>query len=144
MLLLGACWRDGSSECREWRQGTAGYKFVIISPTVAPAVEDSVAYRLSVLNRSTGQPVEDGEGHLFARAGETVTANLMKAPQVGQYLATIRFPRAAEWSVTLRFRERTAKAFEETQWLQSVGSTSPSRTMLGVKPPWLWRTSTPR
>ncbi len=74
----------------------------------------------------TTQPVETGEGRLFARAGAEVAGTSVKARAVGQYVGTFRFPNAEGWRVGMRFHDSSAKALELTPWMQEVRTSSPS------------------
>jgi hypothetical protein len=124
----------------ELRQGTISYKFDITTPNVPPVAGDDVSYVIVVRDRDTGQPIETGEGRIFARAAVRVAGTFVKAPEVGQYIGMVRFPSAGGWEVGIRFRDQPVKALELTQWSQYVRSTTPSEESSPVAKPWLpWR-----
>ena len=136
-LLLVASSCGAPNRSGQLRQGTTSYKFDITTPNAPPVAGDDVTYVIVVRDRNTGQPIETGEGRLFARAGAGVTGSFVKAPQVGQYVGTLRFPRAGGWVVGFRFRDQPAKALELTQWSQDVRSTTPSENTSRATEHWL-------
>ena len=138
--LVAASSCDGSAKS-QLRQGTTSYRFDIISPAGLPVAHDSLTYVIFVRDRNTGQPIENGEGRIFARAGAVVAGTFAKAPQVGQYIGRLELPSAGGWVVSIRFRDRAAKELELTQWVQEVRSASPAQKVAWVVPPWLWHSA---
>ena len=139
VLLAAGVACGNSHESRVLRQGTTSYQFNITSPNTPPVAGDEVTYMIVVRDRKTGQPIETGEGRIFARAAAGIAASLVKAPQVGQYRGVLRFPTEGGWIVGIRFRDQPTRELELTQWGQDVRSATPSRKMSWMKPPWLWR-----
>jgi hypothetical protein len=138
LLLAASC--DGASTNRELRQGTTSYQFTITVPNARPSVRDDVTYVIVARDRTTNQPIESGEGRIFARAGAELGDSLVKAPQVGQYTGTLRFPSAGGWVVGVQFRDQRVTAFEHTQWVQEVRSATPADKSLRLaQPKWPWR-----
>jgi hypothetical protein len=136
LLATSAC--EGTGSPNALRQGTPSYLLSITVPATPPVVQDDVTYVISVRDRSTGQPIETGEGRLFARSAEQIVSPLIKAPQVGQYRATVRFPHAGAWMLGIRFREPRVKELELTQWGQLVRSTNGAEEKTAITPPWRW------
>jgi hypothetical protein len=136
LLASSAC--TGAPVPNELRQGTPSYLFSIAVPDVTPIAQDDVTYVISVRSRSTGQPIETGEGRLFARSGEQIVQPLINAPQVGQYRATVRFPHAGGYVLGIRFRESPAQELELTRWSQQVRSTTGADERVPITPPWRW------
>ena len=67
-LLIATAGCTPSQGRHQLRQGTTRYRFDISAPAAPPAAGDDVTYVIIVRDRNTGQPIEDGEGRLFARA----------------------------------------------------------------------------
>ena len=81
--------RDG----RELRQGTKSYLFTITSDPIPPRAREDVIYTITVKDREDRQPIETGEGRIFAntREGARTYDGFVKAPQVGTYSAKLNF-----------------------------------------------------
>jgi hypothetical protein len=136
LLAAGGC---GSTQApSELRQSTHSYQFSITVPAGPPIAADSVTYIIAVRDRNNDQPIETGEGRLFARSGEQIVAPLIKAPQVGQYRATIQFPHAGDWVLGIRFRSPGATEMELTQWGQQVRTAEGPQKGTPLAPPWRW------
>jgi hypothetical protein len=127
MLLLAA---TGASSCfggdhqLELRQGTESYKFVITSDPIPPHAREDVIYTVKVTDRKTGQPVETGEGRIFANTGVNggprTFDGFQKAPQVGTYTAKINYVSSEQWAVGIQFHSGASKPLEKTEWMQDV------------------------
>jgi hypothetical protein len=136
LLLSSACSAPRGN--RVLSQGTLSYLLEITTPGTPPRVGEAVTYAFFVRDRKTGQPIEAGEGHVFARAASDLVATLVKAPQVGRYQATLRFPRGGGWQVGVWFRDSSAGSAELTRWSQQVQPSSSEQQRSGITPPWLW------
>ena len=68
--LAGAASCGGPDHQLELRQGTDTYKFVITSDPIPPHAREDVIYTIKVPDRKTGQPIETGEGRIFANTRE--------------------------------------------------------------------------
>ena len=127
LLLLAA---TGASSCfggdhqLELRQGTESYKMVITSDPIPPHAREDVIYTVKVTDRKTGQPVETGEGRIFANTGVNggphTFDGFQKAPQVGTYTAKLNYVSAEQWAVGIQFHSDPSKPLEKTEWMQDV------------------------
>ena len=127
LLLLGTA---GFSACGagdhqlELRQGTDSYKFVITSDPIPPHARENVIYTVKVTDRKTGQPVETGEGRIFANTGVNggprTFDGFQKAPQVGVYTAKLNFVSSEQWAIGIQFHSDPSKPLEKTDWMQDV------------------------
>lgn len=106
----------------ELRQGTESYYFTISSDPVPPHAREDVIYTITVKDRKTNQPIETGEGRIFAntRDGARTYDGFTKAPQVGAYSARLNFVTAGQWAVGIQFHSDSTKALEKTEWMQDV------------------------
>ncbi len=106
----------------ELRQGTDSYRFVITSDPIPPHAREDVIYTITVTDRETGQPIETGEGRIFAntREGASTYDGFVKAPQVGAYSAKLRFVSAEQWAIGIQFHSDSTKPLEKTEWMQDV------------------------
>ncbi len=108
----------------ELRQGTENYKFVITSDPIPPHAREDIIYTIKVTDRKTGQPVETGEGRIFANTGVNggprTYDGFTKAPQVGTYTAKLNYVSAEQWAVGIQFHSDPSRPLEKTEWMQDV------------------------
>ena len=121
LALMGAI-SCGPPAHPELRQGTDSYMFTISSDPVPPRAREAVLYTITVKDRKTGQPIETGEGRIFANTAEGARTwdGFAKAPQVGAYNATLRYVAAGQWAVGIQFHSDSTKPLEKTEWMQDV------------------------
>ena len=120
--LTAAVSCGGPDHQLELRQGTESYKFVITSNPIPPHAREDVIYTITVTDRKTGQPIETGEGRIFAntRDGARTYDGFVKAPQVGAYSAKLSYVTAEQWAVGIQFHSDASKPLEKTEWMQDV------------------------
>src|SRR5687767_1279721 len=77
------------------RQPTHSYWFVIKADEIPPYANEVVNYTVTVLDRKTEQPVQHGEGQIYAQfapGGRPYTWDgFVYGPEVGTYHAKLRF-----------------------------------------------------
>ncbi|MES2179574.1 MAG: hypothetical protein V4550_17070 [Gemmatimonadota bacterium] len=127
-LALAAGASCGSPKKLVLRQSTKSYSFVISSDPVPPTARDPVIYTITVKDRETGQPVETGEGRIFANTvdGARTYDGFSKAPQVGVYSAKLSFVTAGQWAIGIQFHSDSTKPLEKTEWMQDVLAERPT------------------
>ena len=120
--LAGVASCGGPDHQLELRQGTDTYKFVITSDPIPPHAREDVIYTIRVTDRKTGQPIETGEGRIFAntREGARTYDGFVKAPQVGAYSAKLNYVSAEQWAVGIQFHSEASRPLEKTEWMQDV------------------------
>ena len=120
--LAGVASCGGPDHQLELRQGTDTYKFVITSDPIPPHAREDVIYTIKVTDRKTGQPIETGEGRIFAntREGARTYDGFVKAPQVGAYSAKLNYVSAEQWAVGIQFHSEASRPLEKTEWMQDV------------------------
>ena len=120
--LTGAASCGGPDHQLELRQGTESYKFVITSNPIPPHAREDVIYTVTVTDRKTGQPIETGEGRIFAntRDGARTYDGFVKAPQVGAYSAKLSYVTSEQWAVGIQFHSDASRPLEKTEWMQDV------------------------
>ncbi|MEO8621918.1 MAG: hypothetical protein ABI625_12685 [bacterium] len=124
LALTSAASCGGPDHQLELRQGTENYKFVITSDPIPPHAREDVIYTIKVTDRKTGQPIETGEGRIFAntgvQGGPRTFDGFVKAPQVGTYSAKLNYVSAEQWAVGIQFHSDASKPLEKTEWMQDV------------------------
>jgi hypothetical protein len=120
LLVLGAdC---GPPRRPEIRQGSKTYLFNITSDPIPPHAREDVIYTVTVRDRESGQPIETGEGRIFANTldGARTYDGFTKAPAVGTYTAKLRFVASGQWAIGIQFHSDSTKPLEKTEWMQDV------------------------
>ena len=120
LLVLGAdC---GPPRRPEIRQGSKTYLFNITSDPIPPHARENVIYTVTVRDRESGQPIETGEGRIFANTldGARTYDGFTKAPAIGTYTAKLRFVAAGQWAIGIQFHSDSTKPLEKTEWMQDV------------------------
>ena len=120
LIVLGAdC---GPPRRPEIRQGSKTYLFNITSDPIPPHAREDVIYTVTVRDRESGQPIDNGEGRIFANTleGARTYDGFTKAPAVGTYTAKLRFVAAGQWAIGIQFHSAPTKPLEKTEWMQDV------------------------
>ena len=75
-----------------------------------------------VQDRSTGQPIQNGEGRVFATSvdGANTDDGLAKGEEVGTYYARLFFVISGDWAMALQFRADSTERLERVDWMQTV------------------------
>ncbi|HEX2780678.1 MAG TPA: hypothetical protein VHM30_14330 [Gemmatimonadaceae bacterium] len=126
-LLAVAC--DSAPRKLQIRTFSEHFEYRITSDPMPPRAREDVIYHVTVIDKETGQPVEGGEGRIFANneTGTSTWDSFMPAPEVGTYTAKLRFVTAEQWAVGIEFRRDTlpgTKIERATDWQQEVSGAS--------------------
>ena len=131
-IALAAC-SDGAARDLALRQSTHSYSFVIKADPMPPYANEDIHYTITVLDRKTQQPVQNGEGQIYGQLNPGRDSRprtydgFVYGPEVGTYHAKLRFASATEtldpdqaWQMGLRFRRDSLSPLEITNWQQQV------------------------
>ena len=126
-LALGVAACDGKPRAPSIRTYSEHFEYRITSDPMPPRAREDVLYRITVIDKETGQPVEGGEGRIFANneAGASTWDSFQPAPEVGTYTAKLRYITAEQWAEGIEFRRDTlpgTKIARATDWQQEVGA----------------------
>jgi hypothetical protein len=119
-LSVACAKNDRAIEIRQWTDDMAFRISVVPAP---PLAEVMTTYKVVVSDKETGQPIQLGQGRIFATSQEHAQTGdgLAKGDEVGTYYAHMRFPVAGDWAIGLQFRRDSTKKLERTQdWQQQV------------------------
>lgn len=94
----------------------------VLPDPVPPRAREPVRYKVVVSDKETGEPIEGGQGQIFATSqdGIDVYDPLVKGPELGTYYATMNFITAGQWAVAVRFQRDSTKKLERMDWMQEV------------------------
>jgi len=129
-LLSAAAACGGSDGPPALNATSASYEFTVSPSEAPPHAREPVKYTITVLDRKTRAPIQNGEGQLFAsnREGSKTWDAMVYGPEVGTYHATLQFVTAETWAVAIRFRRDSLHLLERTDWMQDVLDERPDST----------------
>ncbi|HJR65377.1 MAG TPA: hypothetical protein VJ802_03030 [Gemmatimonadaceae bacterium] len=115
------------------RLDSDSYSFRVTADPLPPRARERTVYTVVVSDRKTKQPIEGGEGRIFAsNAGpddpdrRTVWDGLASAEQVGTYTANMNFVTAGNWAMAVEFRRDSTSALERIDWRQDIHAEGPA------------------
>ena len=88
-----------------------------------PHALEPVKFRVVVRDKESGEPIEGGEGRIFATNEDRKSINngFVKEPELGTYSTNLMFVTAGSWAVGLQFRRDSTQALQRVQdWMQEV------------------------
>jgi hypothetical protein len=104
------------------RQVSTTYAFTISPDDSPPHARQDIHYTIQVLDKKTRQPIENGEGQLFAESqdGAKTWDGMAYGPEIGTYHAKLNFVTAGTWAVAIRFHSDSLRPLERIDWMQDV------------------------
>ncbi|MGH9888141.1 MAG: hypothetical protein ACREBE_21590 [bacterium] len=120
----------GSNEPPPLRQNSTNYAFVIKPDDSPPHARQDIRYIVQIVDSKSRQPIENGEGQLFA--GKPIDPDVPSGPQtktwdgltygpeIGTYHAKLNYVIAGQWAVAIRFRRDSLHPLERIDWMQDV------------------------
>jgi hypothetical protein len=120
VALAVAC--GGEQGPRALRQITDSYLFTITPDQSPPHAREDVLYKVLVRDRESRQPIDAGEGQIFAnnRDGASTWDGLAKGREIGTYYGKLNFVTSGDWAIAIRFRRDSTSKLERTDWMQDV------------------------
>jgi hypothetical protein len=100
------------------------YEFrVTVDPKPPRALEPAV-YRVVVMDKKTKQPIENGEGRIFATSEDRANTNdgFKKEKELGTYSGRLFFATTGDWAAAIQFRrdKDPRMPLERVDWIQTV------------------------
>ena len=120
-LAAAACARD-PEKLREFKMISANYSFTIIPEVAPPFAREDILYKIVVRDRESRQPIETGEGQIYANNAERAGTwdGFTKGPELGTYYGKLNYVTAGLWAVAIRFRRDSLHPLETVEWMQDV------------------------
>lgn len=133
LLFAGAC---DSGERPALRLSSDSYTFLITPEPLPPYAVERVVWNVTVRDRESRQPIEGGEGRLYASTIQRVTVwdGLARGAELGSYSAGVMFPTSGQWGMAVEFRRDSTSALEKVEWQQEVGPERSVDEQLGTEP----------
>jgi hypothetical protein len=128
-LGLAAC--AGGERRAENRLYTEDFVIRVSSEPTPPRALEQIRYRVVVRDKETGEPIETGEGRIFATNEDrkSIHNGFTKGEEAGTYYTTLFFATAGSWAMGIQFRRDSTQQLERTlDWMQDVlGATPPGK-----------------
>jgi hypothetical protein len=126
-LTLASWGCSPNPRTREIRTYSDHFVFRITSDPMPPRARETVLYKIVVQDKNTRQPIEGGEGRIFANnsSGTSTWDSFQPGQEVGTYYAKLRFVTAEQYAVGIEFRRDTlptTKIERATDYQQDVGA----------------------
>ncbi|HEY9226689.1 MAG TPA: hypothetical protein VIP11_08595 [Gemmatimonadaceae bacterium] len=128
-VVVVAC-GGGSKEPPPLRQNSMSYAFIIKPDDSPPHARQDINYTIQVFDSKTRQPIENGEGQLFASKPIDPDApsgphtktwdGMASGPGIGIYRAKLNYVIAGQWAMAIRFRRDSLHPLERIDWMQDV------------------------
>jgi hypothetical protein len=119
---LSSCGSNPKSlDLRLWSDN---YAFRVTMEPRPPRALEPIMYRVVVQDKRTGQPIETGEGRIFATSEDRANTGdgFKKEKELGTYSARLFFATTGDWAAAIQFRreKNPALPLERVDWIQTV------------------------
>lgn len=124
VLLVATAFACGPKGPRvhELRLISSNYAFTIIANPSPPRAREAVLYKVVIRDRDSRQPIETGEGQIYASNAEHANTwdGFEKGAELGTYYGKLNYVTAGLWAVAIRFRRDSLHPLEKVEWMQDV------------------------
>jgi hypothetical protein len=127
LALLALACGGAQDQTPEIRLTTDDFTFRISSEPMPPHARETHRWKVVVLDRKTRQPIQSGEGRIFAtsRDGTNTWDGFAKGEEVGTYYGRLNFLTSGEWAMAVQFRSDSTRPLQRVDWIQGVLSERP-------------------
>jgi hypothetical protein len=124
VLAVFAASCGGSPKANELRLWSDSYAFRVTMEPMPPRALEQIVYRVVVRDKKTGQPIETGEGRIFATSADRANSNdgFKKEKELGTYSGRLFFATTGDWAAAIQFRrdQDPRMPLERVDWIQGV------------------------
>lgn len=128
VLTVFAASCGGSPKATELRLWSDSYAFRVTMDPMPPRALEPIVYRVVVQDKKTGQPIETGEGRIFATSADRANSNdgFKKEKELGTYSGRLFFATTGDWAAAIQFRrdKDPRMPLERVDWIQGVAPAS--------------------
>jgi hypothetical protein len=93
-----------------------------------PRALEPIPFRIVVSDKKTGEPIETGEGRIFASSqdGANTDDGFKKEKELGTYSGRLFFATSGDWAAAIQFRREKGPQMrlERVDWTQMVNPAS--------------------
>jgi len=124
-LMAAALTSCGSNpKLLELRLWSDSYAFRVTVDPMPPKALEPIVYRVVVQDKKTGQPIETGEGRIFATSADRANTSdgFKKEKEVCTYSGRLFFATSGDWAAAIQFRreQNPRMPLERVDWIQTV------------------------
>jgi hypothetical protein len=124
LLAVFAAGCGPNPKATELRLWSDNYAFRVTMDPMPPRALESITYRVVVQDKKTGQPIETGEGRIFATSADRANTSdgFKKEKELGTYSGKLFFATSGDWAAAIQFRrEKNPRLpLERVDWIQGV------------------------
>jgi hypothetical protein len=123
VLSLVAAGCGPTSPAPQQRLFTDDLSIQIFMTPSPPRALELIEFRVVVRDKKTGEPIEGGEGQIFATNEDrkNIDNGLEAGKELGTYYAKLLFVTAGTWAIGFRFRRDSTMALQRANdWMQEV------------------------
>lgn len=128
MLVFSAGGCGKNPKALEVRLWSDNYAFRVTVDPMPPRALEQTPYRIVVMDKKSKQPIETGEGRIFATSKDGANTNdgFQKEKELGTYSGRLFFATTGDWAMAIQFRrdKNPRMPLERVDWIQSVGPES--------------------
>lgn len=121
VLIVAAC--SAERRVRQMRLFTDDFAIRLTFEPMPPRSVTETRFRVVVRDKKTGQPIEGGQGRIFATNEDrhSIDNGLTPGAELGTYYTTLLFVNAGPWAMGLQFRRDSTQRLQRTNdWMQDV------------------------
>jgi hypothetical protein len=98
------------------------FVFTISTDPMPPSARERHRWRVVVLDEKTRQPIQSGEGRIFASSHDGLSTwdGFAKGEEVGTYYGYLDFLTSGEWAMAVEFRADSTLPLQRVDWIQEV------------------------
>lgn len=106
----------------EMRHWTKDMQLKVTMDPMPPVARTKIRYKVVVRDKTSGQPIEKGEGRIFAtsRDGINTWDALLPGQEPGTYYGELNYLTAGDWAIAIQFRRDSLSRLERVDWMQGV------------------------
>jgi len=135
---LGGCAAPAAGDEKTIRLWTDDYYIRVTSEPSPPRALEQVQYTVVVQDKKTREPIEIGEGRIFATNEDRKNTDngFEKGEEPGTYRTKLFFATAGPWAMGVQFRRDSTQRLQRTNdWMQEVlGATEPGLEVPKARP----------
>lgn len=123
VLTMGAVACGPTGPQPQVRLYTDEYAIAISFEPAPPCALEPVDFKIVVRDAKTGEPIEGGEGRIFATNEDrkSVDNGLTPGKELGTYYSKLMFVNAGTWAIGFQFRrDSTQRLQRANDWMQQI------------------------
>lgn len=128
IIAMGVAACGPTGEKPQVRLYTEDYSVAISFDPSPPCALEQVEFKVVVRDAKTGEPIEGGEGRIFATNEDRKSTDngLTPGKELGTYYSSLMFVNAGTWAIGFQFRrDSTQRLQRANDWMQQVLAEAP-------------------